>query len=70
MTNLEFCECTGLTPREFQASLESGILEAEMGLRREFTAEQAACARVLKILHNKGVKLRSEVSHFSNSRVL
>ena len=29
-----------------------------------------ACARVLKILHNKGVKLRSEVSHFSNSRVL
>jgi DNA-binding transcriptional MerR regulator len=64
MTTTEFCECTGLTPRELQNWLENGLLEADEmvsipggGQRREFTAGQAARARVLKILHNKGVKL-------------
>jgi DNA-binding transcriptional MerR regulator len=70
MTTTEFCECTGLTPREVQNWLESGLLEADEmvgipGGRREFTAEQAARARVLKILHDKGVKL-SQLARVAN----
>jgi hypothetical protein len=37
------------------------------GLRREFTAEQAALARVLKILHGKGGKL-SQLARAANLR--
>jgi DNA-binding transcriptional MerR regulator len=64
MTSIEFCESTGLTPRELQNWLESGLLQPELvvipgviGRRREFTAGQAERARVIKALHGKGVTL-------------
>jgi DNA-binding transcriptional MerR regulator len=64
MTSIEFCESTGLTPRELQNWLETGLLEAELvvipgviGRRREFTAGQVERARVIKALHAKGAKL-------------
>jgi len=56
----------------FQNWLESGLLQADEmvgraggGLRREFTAGQAARARLLKILHNKGMKL-SQLARVAN----
>jgi DNA-binding transcriptional MerR regulator len=65
MTTTEFCEAAGLTPRELERWLEIGLLApADMvgrtaggGLRREFTADQAERARLLKVLHLKGVSL-------------
>ena len=65
MTTTELCASAGLTPRELQSWLEIGLLKpADMigrpaggGLRREFTADQAERARVLKALQAKGAKL-------------
>jgi hypothetical protein len=63
MNTTEFCVSARLTSRELQDWLEHGLLEADKvsnpagGVRREFTADQAARARVLKTLHTKGVKL-------------
>jgi DNA-binding transcriptional MerR regulator len=64
MTSIEFCQSAGLTPRELQNWLESGLLEAELvvipgaaGRRREFIATQVERARVIKALHMKGVTL-------------
>jgi DNA-binding transcriptional MerR regulator len=64
MNTTELCASAGLTPRELQNWLESGLLEADMvgrptggGLQREFTAEQAERARLLKVLHTKGATL-------------
>jgi DNA-binding transcriptional MerR regulator len=64
MTTLEFCETAGLTLRELQQWLEIGLLapagmvgRTARGLRREFTADQAEHAGLLKVLHRKGVSL-------------
>jgi hypothetical protein len=64
MNTTEFCASAGLTSRELQNWIENGLLEADHvgrtaggGLRREFSPDQAARARVLKTLHTKGVKL-------------
>jgi hypothetical protein len=65
MNTTELCASAGLTPRELQNWLEIGLLEsADMvgriaggGLQREFTADQAERARVLKALHTKGATL-------------
>src|SRR5262249_47161882 len=64
MTTQEFCASSGLTSKELQTWLETGLLEpADMvgrsagGLRREFTADQAERARVIKALHQKGATL-------------
>jgi hypothetical protein len=65
MTTTEFCESSGLTAREVRNWVDNGLLEpADMvgraaggGLQREFTADQAERARVLKALHDKGAKL-------------
>jgi hypothetical protein len=64
MTSIEFCESTGLTPRELQNWLESGLLQAELvvipgaaGRYREFTVGQVERARVIKALHAKGATL-------------
>ena len=63
MTTTEFCASGGFTPRELQSWLDSGLLGADKvsnpagGLRREFTADQAERARVLKALHTKGASL-------------
>jgi DNA-binding transcriptional MerR regulator len=72
MTTTKFCESAGLTPRELQNWIDAGLLEADEmvgraggGLRREFTAEQAAHARLIKILHSKGVKL-SQLARVAN----
>jgi hypothetical protein len=53
-----------LTPRELQNWLDTGLLKADLvdrtttgGLRREFTADQAERARLLKALHTKGAKM-------------
>src|SRR5215472_7581147 len=72
MTTTELCESAGLTPRELQNWIDNGLLDADEmagracgGLRWEFTAEHAACARVLKALHNKGMKL-SQLARVAN----
>ena len=72
MTTTELCESAGLTPRELQNWIDNGLLDADEmagracgGLRWEFTAEQAARARVLKALHNKGMKL-SQLARVAN----
>jgi hypothetical protein len=64
MTTTELCASAGLTSRELQNWIDNGLLEADHvgrtaagGLRREFSPDQAARARVLKTLHTKGVKL-------------
>jgi DNA-binding transcriptional MerR regulator len=64
MTSIEFCESTGLTPRELQNWIENGLIQAELvvipgaaGRYREFTAGQVERARVIKALHAKGVTL-------------
>jgi hypothetical protein len=64
MTTSELCTSRGLTAREVQNWIERGLLKAELvtqpgsgGLRREFTADQAAHARLLKMLHSKGATL-------------
>jgi DNA-binding transcriptional MerR regulator len=61
MTTQEFCASSGLTSKELQTWLETGLLApADMvsgsagGLRREFTADQAGRARVINALHQKG----------------
>jgi hypothetical protein len=64
MTNTEFCRTAGLTERELQNRIDHGLLEAQKvgrtslgGARREFTADQAERARLIKVLHQKGVSL-------------
>jgi hypothetical protein len=64
MTTAELCESAGLTPRELQNWIENGLLDVEMvgrtsggGVRREFTADHAERARLIKALQNKGAKL-------------
>jgi hypothetical protein len=62
MTTAQFCQAAGLTAREVQNWLNNGLLKAELvsqpgGLRREFTDDQAAHARLLKALHAKGATL-------------
>ena len=65
MTTQEFCACSGLSSKEFQTWLETGLLKpADMvskacgGVRREFTADQAERVRVIKkALHQKGATL-------------
>jgi hypothetical protein len=64
MTTQEFCASSGLTPKQLQTWLETRLLApADMvswsagGLRREFTADQAERARVIKALHQTGATL-------------
>jgi hypothetical protein len=62
MTTIEFCQNVGLTPRELQNWIETGLIQAELvvipgGRRRDFTAGQIERARVIKALHMKGVTL-------------
>jgi hypothetical protein len=63
MTTNEFCESSGLAPRELRRWLETGLLEAETigipggGHRYEFAPGQLERARVLNALHRKGVSL-------------
>jgi hypothetical protein len=64
MTTTELCESAGLTPRELQNWIDNGLLDAGRvgrsaggGVRREFTADQAERARVIKALQSKGAKL-------------
>jgi hypothetical protein len=64
VTTTELCESAGLTPRKLENWIENGLLDAEMvgrtsggGVRREFTADQAERARLIKALQNKGTKL-------------
>ena len=61
MTAQEFCASSGLNPKELPTWLETGLLApADMvgrsagGLRRDFTADQAERARVIKALRQKG----------------
>jgi hypothetical protein len=62
-TTLELCESVGLSRRQLQSWLDTGLLEAETvgipggGHRYEFAAGQAERARVLKALHRNGVSL-------------
>jgi DNA-binding transcriptional MerR regulator len=71
MNTTEFCASAGLASRELQTWIENGLLEADKvsnpagGLRREFTAGQAARARILKALHTKGAKL-SQLARVAN----
>ena len=59
----EFCESSGLAPRELRRWLETGLLEAETigipggGHRYVFAPGQLERARVLEALHRKGVSL-------------
>jgi DNA-binding transcriptional MerR regulator len=65
MNTSELCASTGLTAREVQNWLDNGLLEpadfvgraSGGGLQREFTADQAERARLLKALHRKGATL-------------
>jgi DNA-binding transcriptional MerR regulator len=63
MTTTEFCRTAGLTERELQNWLDNGLLDAERvsrtggGARREFTADQAERARLIKALQSKDAKL-------------
>ena len=63
MTTEQLCQSVGLTSRELQSWLESGLLEPEMvgipagGRRRDFTADQLERARLIKALHTKGATL-------------
>jgi len=66
MNTTEFCASAGLTSRELQNWIENGLLDAEMVgrtsgggllLRREFTADQAERARLIKALQSKDAKL-------------
>ena len=63
MTTEQFCQAAGLTEREIRNWIDCGLLDAGKagrdggGRRREFTADQAERARLLKALHRKGVAL-------------
>jgi hypothetical protein len=63
MASIEFCRTAGLTERELQNWIDNGLLDAERvgrtggGASREFTADQAERARVIKALHQKGATL-------------
>jgi hypothetical protein len=64
MTSIEFCESAGLTPRELQNWLETGLIQAELvvipgaaGRYPEFTAGQVERTRVIKALHARGAML-------------
>jgi hypothetical protein len=63
MTTLELCESVGLSRRQLQCWLDTGLLEAETigipggGHRYEFAPGQLERARVLNALHRKGVSL-------------
>jgi hypothetical protein len=59
----ELCESSGLTSRELERWVETGLLKAELvgtpggGRHWEFAADQVERARVLKALHSKGATL-------------
>jgi DNA-binding transcriptional MerR regulator len=63
MTTTEFCQAAGLSGHELRHWLDCGLLDAGQagraggGLRREFTADQAERARLIKALHQKGATL-------------
>jgi DNA-binding transcriptional MerR regulator len=63
MTTNEFCESSGLAPRELRRWLETGLLEAETigipgsGNRYVFALGQLERARLVKALLRKGVSL-------------
>jgi hypothetical protein len=62
MTTEELCAASGLTPRQLQTWLESGLLDAAIvagdgGRRREFAAGQVERVRLILALHRKGVAL-------------
>ena len=63
MTTHELCESSGLTSRELERWVETGLLKAELvgtpggGRQGEFAADQAVRARLLKALHSKGATL-------------
>jgi hypothetical protein len=67
MTSNQFCEAAGLSYAELINWLNAGLLAADrVGLAdarcREFAPDQLERARVLKLLHDKGVRL-SQLGH-------
>jgi hypothetical protein len=61
MTTRELCESAGLTYAELVNWIAAGLLTADRanadGRNREFAPDQLERARVLKLLHDKGVRL-------------